>query len=140
MRFVMCSLMPDMLGRGKSQTIWSAVDRVLDISGRVLLAAFFLAGTAQKIADPAQVEGLLADRGLPTGLIWPAAVFTCLAGIALVVGWRLRLVALSVALYCAVTSVFHFIPSDGWQMSIFVKNWAITGGLLCLAARTPDHA
>jgi len=38
------------------------------------------------------------------------------------------------AAYCVVTSVFHFIPSDGWQMSIFIKNWAIAGGLLALSA------
>ena len=42
-------------------------------------------------------------------------------------------VALSLAAYCAVTSVFHFIPGDPWQMSIFVKNWAIAGGCLALA-------
>jgi putative oxidoreductase len=28
-----------------------------------------------------------------------------------------------------VTSVFHFLPEDGWQMSIFVKNPAIGGGV-----------
>jgi putative oxidoreductase len=38
------------------------------------------------------------------------------------------------AAYCAATSLFHLQPQDGWQMSIFVKNWAIAGGLLSLAA------
>ena len=40
-------------------------------------------------------------------------------------------VALGLAAYCGVTSVFHLIPSDPWQMSIFVKNWSIAGGCLC---------
>ncbi|HSF65174.1 MAG TPA: DoxX family protein, partial [Paracoccaceae bacterium] len=45
-----------------------------------------------------------------------------------------RPVALALAGYCAVTSLFHWIPGDPWQMSIFVKNWAIAGGCLILAA------
>jgi putative oxidoreductase len=45
-----------------------------------------------------------------------------------------RPLAFLLAGYCALTSLFHYIPSDGWQMSIFVKNWAIAGGCLALAA------
>lgn len=29
---------------------------------------------------------------------------------------------------------FHFVPSDPWQMSIMIKNWAIAVGCLILAA------
>ena len=36
-----------------------------------------------------------------------------------------------------VTSVFHYLPDDPWQVTIFVKNWAIAGGLLVLAGH-PD--
>jgi len=61
-------------------------------------------------------------------------VFNAALALGLVVGPRLRLWALLGAGYCVVTSLFHFIPADGWQMSIFVKNWAIAGGLLVLAA------
>ena len=115
-----------------------AMDRVLDIAGRVLLAALFLAGTLQKLVDPAAAQALLAMRGWPEVLIWPATAFNLVVGVALVAKWRLRAVALAAAAYCAVTSYFHFQPDDGWQMSIFVKNWAIAGGLLCLAARSGD--
>jgi putative oxidoreductase len=45
-----------------------------------------------------------------------------------------RPVALLLALYCAVTSLFHYIPADPWRISIFVKNRAIAGGCLVLAA------
>ena len=51
---------------------------------------------------------------------------------ALVANWRVPDWALALAAYCAATSAFHFIPGDGWQMSIFVKNWAIAGGCLAL--------
>ncbi|AZL60897.1 DoxX family protein [Tabrizicola piscis] len=102
--------------------------------GRILLAALFLGGAAQKAIDPSAVEALLAIRGLPTALVWPALAFNLLAGLALVLGVAVRTVALALAGYCAVTSLFHWIPGDPWQMSIFVKNWAIAGGCLILAA------
>ena len=110
------------------------MDRTLDLTGRILIAALFAAGAVQKFASPAQVMGLLAGVGLPPLLVWPAAAFNAGAAVALVAGWRVRPVALLLAAYCGVTSVFHLIPADPWQMSIFVKNWAIAGGLLVLAA------
>ncbi|WP_309668155.1 DoxX family protein [Tabrizicola sp.] len=102
--------------------------------GRVLIAALFLAGAVQKGADPSAVEGLLAARGWPVWLVWPALGFNLGAGIALIAGVWVRPVAGLLAAYCAVTSLFHYIPADPWQMSIFVKNWAIAGGCLILAA------
>ncbi len=112
-------------------------DRLADLAtlaGRILIAALFLAGAAQKATDPSAVEALLAGRGWPDWLVWPALAFNLAAGLALVLGMHVRRVALLLALYCAVTSLFHFIPDDPWQMSIFVKNWAIAGGCLVLAA------
>jgi len=104
------------------------------LAGRVLMAALFLGGAVQKAADPAQVEGLLAGFGLPAALVWPALAFNLLAGLALVAGVVVRPAALLLAGYSAVTSIFHLIPADPWQMSIFVKNWAIAGGCLVLVA------
>lgn len=102
--------------------------------GRLLIAALFIAGTLQKAANPLAVETLLANRGWPEALVWPALVFNLGAAVALILGWQVRPVALLLAAYCGVTSLFHFIPADPWQMSIFVKNWAIAGGCLILAA------
>lgn len=107
---------------------------VFTLIGRILIALLFLAGAAQKTSNPAAVEALLAAHNWPLWLIWPAGVFNLGAGIALIAGLWTRPVAFALAVYCAVTSLFHYIPSDGWQMSIFVKNWAIAGGCLVLAA------
>ena len=111
------------------------MENAAGFAGRVLLAQLFVAGTVQKLVSPGQVEALLAGRGWPEALVWPALAFNAAVAVALLAGWHLRAVALAAAAYCAVTSIFHFIPEDGWQMSIFVKNWAIAGGLLCLAAQ-----
>ena len=102
--------------------------------GRLLIAALFLGGAAQKALDPAQVENLLSSMGLPAVLVWSALAFDLGAGLALVAGVAVRPAALLLAGYSAMTSIFHLIPADPWQMSIFVKNWAIAGGCLVLAA------
>ncbi len=100
---------------------------------RVLIALLFLGGAAQKIASPADAISLLAAHNLPSTLIWPALVFNGVAGLMLLSGWHVRFVALALAAYCGATSVYHWIPGDAWQMSIFVKNWAIAGGCVALA-------
>jgi len=107
----------------------------VDLIGRVLMAALFAAGAVQKAVAPGQVEGLLVERGLPGWLVWPALGFNAALAVGLVLGPRVRLWAFAGAAYCMATSLFHFLPHDGWQMSIFVKNWAIAGGLLVLAAQ-----
>ena len=107
----------------------------MDLTGRLLLAAFFALGAVQKLADPGPVETLLTGAHMSPWLIWPAAALNALGALALALNlWR-RPVALTLAAYCGVTSLFHLIPADPWQMSIFVKNWAIAGGLLVVAAR-----
>ncbi len=103
--------------------------------GRLLIAVLFLAAAVQKGLDPDPVRDLLAGWGLPAGFVWGALLYNGLAGLALVLGVAVRPVAISLAVYCALTSFFHLIPEDPWQMSIFVKNWAIAGGCLVLAAQ-----
>lgn len=115
------------------------MDDVLKLGARLLIAPLFLAGVVEKLIDPAIVEGLLADHGWWQWLIWPATLLNLAGALALLSGLWPTQVALALALYCAVTSIFHWIPGDGWQMSIFIKNWAIAGGLLALAAAGPGR-
>ncbi len=110
------------------------MDRFTDLVGRLLIAALFVAGAAQKLLDPLPVQTLLASAGLPPALVWPAAAFNAAGALALIFGWHLRAWGLALAAYCIATSYFHLIPADPWQMSIFVKNWAIAGGLLVLSS------
>ncbi|QIK42116.1 DoxX family protein [Pontibrevibacter nitratireducens] len=111
----------------------------LMLAGRVLLGLLFLAGAVQKGLAPAPAADLLIERGLPGALIWPALAFNALGALCLFLGLWTRPMALALAAYCMMTSIFHLIPSDPWQMSIFVKNWAIAGGLLILAAQGPGR-
>lgn len=113
---------------------------VLNLVGRALIALVFLGGFAQKLADPAPVVAMIEGIGLPGWLVWPVAVFNLVAGLGLVFGPRVRAWALVLAAYCLFTSLFHWqLRADPWQVTILVKNWAIAGGLLILAAQGPGR-
>lgn len=114
-------------------------DALATLVGRLLIAALFVGGAVQKALDPAQVADMLRGWGLPGGLVWAALVYNAVAALALITGVGARLAALSLAGYCGLTSFFHLIPEDPWQMTIFVKNWAIAGGCLILAAHGPGR-
>lgn len=103
------------------------------LGARLLIAALFLGGAVQKGITPEPAAEMLRGVGLPGALIWGAAAFNLGAGLCLVAGIAVRPVAVALAGYCAVTSLFHFVPEDPWQMTIFVKNWAIAGGCLALS-------
>lgn len=107
----------------------------LIVAARIMLATLFLAGFAQKLVDPAPVRGMLGMAGLPGWTIWPVALFDLIAGLALAFGWRVVHWALALAVYCLCTIWFHWMLSDDpWQVTIMVKNFALAGGCLALAA------
>lgn len=89
----------------------------------------------QKALDPGPAQSLLTGWGWSESLVWAAMLYNALAAAALISGLALRPAALSLAAYCGLTSFFHLIPEDPWQMTIFIKNWAITGGCLVLAGQ-----
>jgi putative oxidoreductase len=112
----------------------------LNLIGRILIALLFLGGAVQKVMDPVPVQEMIASIGLPLDLVWPVALFNAAAVWGLIFGPGVRLWAVVLAGYCIFTSYFHWqLRADPWQVSIMVKNWAIAGGLLVLAAQGPGR-
>ncbi len=106
--------------------------------GRILLGLLFVVAGAGKLADPAGFAGYMASGGLPAFLAWPAILFEIAVGLALILGVLARPAALAGAAFCVATALlYHFQPADQMQMSIFLKNLAIAGGLLFVAAHGP---
>ncbi len=112
---------------------------LFSLVGRLLLASLMLAGTLQKITDPTGAGELLTLAGLPLWLLWPAGIFTAVAGLGIAFGIATRPLAILAAGYCIVTSYFHYLIGDPWQMTIVFKNWTIAGGYLMLAAHGPGR-
>ena len=107
------------------------------VAGRVLIAAIFLWSGLGKILDPASALGYISSVGLPFPKIGLgiAILVELLGGLALVVGYRTRLVAVGLALFSIATAlVFHSALADQNQFIHFMKNLAMAGGLLQVAA------
>ena len=116
------------------------MNSALNLTGRLLIAVLFIGGAVQKVGDPTQVIRMIESLGLPGVLVWPVAAFNLVAGICLILGPRVRTWALLLAVYCIGTSWFHWqLRADPWQVTIVVKNWAVAGGLLILAAQGPGR-
>ena len=105
--------------------------------GRLLLAAIFLLSGVGKIAAPDATIGYIAAMGLPLptlGYIVAIAVEIG-GGLALVLGFQTRIVALALALFSVVTGlIFHHAIGDQNQMIHLLKNFAMAGGLLQVVA------
>lgn len=107
------------------------------LAGRVLLAAIFILSGAGKLADPAGTIAYIGSAGLPVApLAFAGAVAIELGGgIALIAGYRTRLVAAVLALFSIVTALaFHSALADQNQFIHFFKNIAMAGGLLQVVA------
>src|SRR5258705_4052893 len=105
--------------------------------GRLLIAAIFLVSGLGKLANPQMTQGYIASAGLPFPLLaYVTAVAIELGGGALlVVGFQARAASIVMATFtvAAALSVHHNL-ADQNQMAHFLKNIAITGGLLQVVA------
>ncbi|SFJ98824.1 DoxX family protein [Methylocapsa palsarum] len=111
---------------------------VVALVGRILLALIFVLSGASKITSYGATAGFMVASGVP-GVLLPLVIATeLLGGLAVAFGWRARLAALLLAGFTlAAGVVFHSHFADQQQMISFMKNLAIAGGLLTLAAQGP---
>jgi putative oxidoreductase len=105
--------------------------------GRALIAAIFIFSGLGKIAAPAMTQGYIASVGLPAPLLGYllAIVVELGGGTLLLLGFKTRIVGLVMAIFTVATAVlFHRNFVDQNQLIHFLKNIAMTGGLLQVVA------
>ncbi len=106
-------------------------------AARVLLAALFLVSGVEKVFAPAMIQGYIASAGLPVpSLVYVITILIEVgAGALLLIGFRTRLMAGVLAAFTvAAALIFHRALGDPNQFVHFLKNLAIAGGLLHVAA------
>jgi len=114
----------------------SHLRRATQLTGRALMAAVFLvAGYGKLGAGYAGTQGYMEAMGVP-GALLPAVILLELGGgLALLLGWRTRLVALLLAGFSLLSALlFHADLGDQTQSILFMKNLAMAGGFLFLVA------
>lgn len=120
----------------------SSLQNVSTLLGRILIAALFIPAGISKIGGFEGTVGYIASVGLPLATVGAivAILVEVVAGAALLVGYRTKQAALVLALFTLVATVlfhnFWAMPADQafMQQLMFMKNIAVVGGLLVVAA------
>lgn len=112
-------------------------NNLLLLAGRVLLGILFFVSGAGKFGTGPVFAGILGQMGLPAPLLmaYLMALFEVAGGLALITGIQTRLAGILLAAWCVLTGlVIHLgMPID------LMKNVALAGGLLVLAATSPGQ-
>lgn len=109
---------------------------VADLAGRILISLIFIMAGYSKIGGYAGTQAYMESMGVP-GALLPLVILVELGGgILVVLGLFTRLSALAVAGFSVIAGLlFHFKPDDQMQMMIMMKDIAMGGGFLVIAAR-----
>jgi putative oxidoreductase len=114
----------------------------LNLLGRIAIAALFLPAGINKLMGVEGTTGYFASLGLPAVavLVWTVIAIEILGGLALILGYQTRIVAIGLAIFTILASIvghaFWAAPVDAAFIAqlLFFKNIAVTGGLLVLAS------
>jgi putative oxidoreductase len=105
--------------------------------GRVLMSAIFISAGYNKAIAPTATMAMMGHYGLPLpGAAYAVTLIVELGfGIVFLIGFRARLTALVLAVWCIATAmVAHYHPGDTGQMIHFMKNVCMAGGFLQVVA------
>ena len=108
---------------------------VSELAGRILVSVLFLVSGIGKIGAYADVAGDMASAGVPPVLLPLVIATEVVGGVAIVLGWRTRIVAFLLAGYSLLAAiVFHLNLGDPVEAVMFFKDLSIAGAFLLLVA------
>lgn len=114
----------------------------LALIGRILIAAIFLLSGINKILAPGATQAMMAQAGMPlTGLFLIGAIILEVGGgLSLLLGAYTFWGTLALFIFMIPTSlIFHTNFADQNQMSHFMKNLAMIGGILYVMEAGPGR-
>ena len=114
---------------------------IVEVFGRIFISALFLIEAVRKFFNPDMSMIYMSDHGVPEFLFYPSVAFEIIIPLLLIAGYKTRIAASLLAVFVlAVTLIFHshHIIDDGMQLTIFLKNLAIIGGLLLIISNKPQ--
>ncbi|MDX1786765.1 MAG: DoxX family protein [Psychrobacter sp.] len=114
------------------------MDKLQELSapiGRLFLSMIFIFSGFTKITGYAATQGYMESMGVPSMLLPLVIAVELLGGIAILLGFKARLVAILMAGFSVVSALlFHQFWIDESQMNPFMKNIAMAGGFLMIFA------
>lgn len=110
--------------------------------GRLLLASLFILAGVNKIGAAEGTIGYIASVGLPLPevIYYATVAIEIVGGLLLAAGLKARQAAAALGLFSIAAAVlFHNDFADQMQMTMFLKNLAIGGGMFAVAAFGPGR-
>jgi putative oxidoreductase len=112
------------------------MEKISQLVARLFIGQIFLLSGFFKITGYEGTQGYMEAMGVPGMLLPLVILLEAGGGLAIVAGWQTRLVSIALAIFTVAAAViFHSNFSDQMQMIMFMKNIAITGGLILLAVQ-----
>ena len=111
---------------------------IIEVLGRILLSSLFLIEGVRKFFFQEETIMYMEDYGVPEILFFPSIILEILFPILLIIGYKTRISALIMALFTlTVAIIFHTDFQNQMELIIFLKDIAIAGGFLIIAANEP---
>ena len=111
---------------------------IIEAFGRILLSSLFLVEGFKKFFFQEETIMYMEDYGIPGILLFPSIVLEVLFPILLIIGYKTRFSASIMALFTlTVAIIFHTNFENQMELIIFLKDFAIAGGFLIIAANEP---
>jgi len=105
-----------------------------DLVARVLLGLIFVMAGFSKIGGYDGTAGYMDSMGVPGSLLPLVILLEVVGGLMVITGFKTKWAGYALAVFTlAAAFLFHFNFADQMQSILFMKNLAITGGLLLLA-------
>lgn len=110
------------------------MEKASQLIARVFLGHIFLLAGLSKISAYEGTQAYMDSMGVP-GMLLPLVILLEIGGgLAVIAGWKTRYTSIALGVFTVVAAaIFHNNFADQMQMIMFMKNIAITGGLMLLA-------
>lgn len=110
------------------------MEKISQLVARIFLGHIFLLAGISKLSAYEGTQGYMDAMGVP-GMLLPLVILLEIGGgLAIIAGLQTRWTAIALAGFSIVAAViFHNNFADQMQMIMFMKNIAISGGLILLA-------
>ena len=111
---------------------------IIEAFGRILISSLFLIEGVRKFFFQEETIMYMEDYGVPEILFFPSIILEILFPILLIIGYKSRFSASIMALFTlTVAIIFHTNFENQMELIIFLKDFAIAGGFLIIAANEP---
>ena len=111
---------------------------IVEFFGRIFISTLFILEAINKFSFKDETIFYMIDHGIPEFLFYPSLIFELVFPILLIIGYQTKISALAMFIFTfAVSIIFHSDFGDQIQLTAFLKNLAIAGGFLIIAANEP---